>query len=324
MTTRYQLAPTAVSPPPPVTPALNSLLASATQINDDVRWTLGIEYWPENCVVANAWWPGCDVVSDSSPYQVGGPAGGGATIGAEPTNITRQIYLPPEFESSFGCSSTGWQSVDYPGRAKRQVTNSLSNALEAEFWSGTLVPENYNLVGNCPLALSSTGGVLNATVSELFVPVKPQDALAMLTGALASCGAGAQGMIHAPSQIVELWAETQALNVDGPRLRTKSRGNIVVSGGGYPGTGPASLNATGYSGQISGVPGQMWVYASDMVVVRVDEPTVTPDTLAEAFVIDPVTGRKTNHISFDGHQVAAAYCGTCCTFAVLVDTSGGT
>lgn len=326
--TRYPLAPPVVVDPPPVTPPLHSLVASATPITDETngRWEDGFTFWPENCVDAKPWYPGDRSGGPSSDVQTLKSVAPG-DAGSDVDNNQVQIVYPPTFETAFSCDATGWESIDYQGRARRQVISALPKALEYEFWTGTLMPENYNLVSNTPaVAATEWGGILNPMAAGLWTAMKPQDALSSLVGALASCGPGSRGMIHAPAEIAELWAETMALIQDGPRLVTKTRGNIVVSGGGYPGTGPAALatdNGGSAAAQASPGPGAMWVYATDMVFVRQGDPVVYPDTLPQA-MIRTAEGRRTNKIEFRGEQVAAAYTSACCTFAVLVSTTGGT
>jgi hypothetical protein len=336
-TTRSPLAPMIVVDPPMPSAPLHSLVASAVPVDDgEDRWEMGFTFWPYNCVAASAWFAGCEVLPTvgNDETTVGPAAGGLINKSNAPLNNPVQVYFPPTLETAFKCDATGWEDINYAERARLQMEQATSNALEFEFWTGTMVPENYNLVGDCPGLAAAPGGcsgILNPTASGLWTAVKPQDALALLVGALAGCASGAPGMIHAPSQIVELWAESFALIQNGPRLMTKTRGNVIVSGGGYPGTGPAALATATIPGQSAGSaaaqvtpgPGAYWCYATDAVVTRLGEIEVIPDNIGEAFV-RTANGGRTNTIEFRAERQAAAYCGACATFAVLVSTTEGT
>jgi hypothetical protein len=331
MTIRSPLAPYIVVDPPMPTAPMHSLVASAVQIDDgEDRWEMGFSFWPLNCVTAAAWYPGCETdPTVSNDQTVIGPAsGGGIDKSTAPTNNPVQLYIPATYETAFNCDSTGFSDINYADRARQQIDSATSNALEFEFWTGTLIPENYNLVADCPAtAAGAYGGIVNSMTAGLWNAVRPQDGLAMLVGALAQCGPGSPGMIHATAEVVEIWAEGLALIVNGPRLISRSRGNVIVSGGGYPGTGPSGLATQNYgsgagsaASQASPGPGYAWAYATDMVYTRIGDIQVIPDTLGEAFVRS-TTGGRTNTIEFRGERQAAAYCGSCCTYGVLIQTS---
>jgi hypothetical protein len=91
------------------------------------------------------------------------------------------------------------------------------------------------------------------------------------------------------------------------RLLTRSRGDVVVSGAGYdPLIGPFAAVPPIASTEA-------WVYATGMVDVRLGEPMLYPDTMAEAL------DRATNTVTYRGERTAAVNPDGCCMFAVLVD-----
>jgi hypothetical protein len=84
-------------------------------------------------------------------------------------------------------------------------------------------------------------------------------------------------------------------------------GNIVVADSGYDGTGPGNeAPSAGYA----------WIYATDLVTVRTDDPVLIPDTLAEA--LDRGQNGQPNRITFRAERFAAATFDAGCHFACKV------
>lgn len=417
----------AIVAPPVATPPLHSLLVTADQptIEND-RWTLGFQFQPENCIEAEVWDPQC---------TAGGEEGVDFKSDAPPNRDT--VYYDPYIvETAFTCRTLGFGSIDYAGRAQRQLQAATPKAIEREFWAGTLKPWNFNLVHNTLNAPAGQyGGILNAggagyishgpvlaattpatggtlvpgtygyvvtvlnangeslpgpelivvvpagtntnrvlltwaavpgatgynvygrsastidwrnfaVLNELFIAapgnvltfndtgsVAPagalptanstaaawtamgaQDGLAALVGALGACGPGSRGMIHAPSLVAEVWGEANSIDRVNNKLETKTGGNYVVAGGGYPGTGPAGVIGS----QAAPAAGLSWVYATDIIQVRLSDITIVPDNFGEAL------DRRTNFVTYRAERYAATSSAGCCTFAVLVKTGAGT
>lgn len=223
-------------------------------------------------------------------------------------NQTNVSYYPYIVEVPYTCSTWGFQENDYEGRALRQLEAGLSKAIEREFWTGEKNPANMNLTFWTP---NDDAHVVNPGGAASPSPVSPDTALVLLEAALASCYGGTAGMLHAPTAVAERWASLYFVDADEEfedrMLRTRSREDIVVVGAGYPGTGPF--------GQPDPAPGTMWAFATGMVDVRLGEPMIYPETMAEAL------DRATNTVTFRGERVAAANWDGCCSFAVLVDLS---
>jgi hypothetical protein len=120
-------------------------------------------------------------------------------------------------------------------------------------------------------------------------------------------------MIHAPTIVVERMSQWYLIDDDPGcdteecRLLTRSRNDIVIAGAGYdPLVGPfAAANELADT--------EAWVYATGMVDVRLGEPMIYPETMAEAL------DRATNTVTYRGERTAAVNPDGCCMFAVLVD-----
>lgn len=215
-------------------------------------------------------------------------------------------FYPYVVEVPYTCSSWGYQENDYEGRALRQLEAGLGKAIEREFWTGERNPANPNLTFWTP---NDDDHILNPGGAAAPVAVNVALGLALLEQALASCATGSQGMIHAAPVVVERMAQWYLVDNDdhfgGLILGTRSRGDIVVCGNGYPRTGPF--------GSPFPADDEAWVFATGMVDVRLGEPMIYPETFAHAF------DRATNTVTYRGEQVAAATHDACCTFAVLVN-----
>ena len=324
----YALAPATIIEPPVQQPSPHSLVATiGNSAPDDPHWEMGVQFLPMNSVAASTWNP------EATTEVSGGPAvpiaggstllsGGGKTKSTAPTNVPVQTFIPYTLESPFSCSDTGFNAVNYEQRAQQQVELGTANQVEYQFWTGLAGdPNNYSLMNACPATpATATGGVLNSGSVGSYVTVGPERAVAMLVGALSSAGNGAKGVIHAPAILAELFAEGQGLSEDdNGNLITKSRADLVVSGGGYPGTGPV-----GTGSQQTPPYGQIWAYATDMVSVLLSDVVVYPDNYGEALnrVSTPGAGPAfIQTIEFRGERTAAAFTSGLFTFAILVDMS---
>ena len=257
-------------------------------------------------------------------------AGGGATVGAavvqeaglpiqksaysDPTEDV--FYDPFQVEVPYECSSFGWQATEYERRAMDQLELGKSKAMEAEYWTGNKIPTNPSLVGSTP---NDDDHILNPGGAAAPVAVSPGIALILFAQALANCGTGSRGYIHATPALVERWSNLTAIApalvsslggfadfIDSEEvLVTPARCDIVVSGSGYPGTGPIGQPPPG--------PNEVWAYATGPVQLRMGEPELIPKTIEEAL------DRATNTVTYRGELTAAVTDDLCCRFAILVD-----
>lgn len=217
-------------------------------------------------------------------------------------NQEEVTYEPFIIEVPYTCSSFGFQAAEYEKRALRQLMATMHKALENEFWTGSINPSNPSLVGSTP---NDDAHILNPGGAAAPVAVSPGVALMLLSQALANCGSGGRGMIHATPALVERWVNLPAVQCNDKLITTRARGDIIVNGSGYPGTGP--------EGQPTPGPNEVWAYATGMVNLRLGDPEVYPKEFSEAF------DRGTNTVTYRGEIVASAVHDLCCSFAMLVD-----
>jgi hypothetical protein len=293
------MAPYAVVDPPPATPPPHGLRDSARRITGDSgRWEAGVEWVPEACIGLGGWTPYCN-----GDDQVEMPA----HVTNPPENPECQQSAPVMITVTWEGPSLGSNVRDDEGRLIRQLEAGTSKAMERELEIDPYGTGNFALANSTPTDVVSpfdgVSGVLSATA------VSPSQAIAMLSQALASASLGSRGMIHAPIWLAELWAGREGLVTDGPRLVTRTRGDVVVAGSGYSGTGP-----TASPGNPAYPPvGQVWAYATGMVEYRLGEPTVDSEGLGQAL------DRKQNLLAYTAQRTLVMTVDECITVAVLVD-----
>lgn len=202
------------------------------------------------------------------------------------TNLAVVTYIPPIFMVQDECSTFGFESRDFKGRALRLLENAVPQALEREFWTGQLAQAK---------GLPNNWLTNPATVTDLTPATVPSVARGMqiLQDALQQTGFGGQGMIHVQAQT--------APNLLGSRrvgnLLLDIFDNIIVPGVGYPGTAPGgSIPAAGTA----------YMYATDLVMTRQEaEGTIFTDSFAE--MTDWSQGGRPNTITTRAQKFAAAY-----------------
>lgn len=316
-----------IAQPFPATPALHGLVASAYEVStalvrgdgrfldalpgstlDDLkrsdpdeydrvmqRWEIGgFSITPENCVESSTWDPDCAAWPTVGEGE--GPLADKTPLSTAPTNPATYHVAPFAIDTAFECDAAGFQVVDFRGRVERQLASSTSKAMEFEFATGTLKPGNPNLV---------TG----ATVLGGGAAFPAKQAFALLGQYLSNTAHGGIGMIHAPTLVVDEWLQDfggAAIKEQGDRLRSVNRGDIIVSGTGYPGHGPGGLVPSDAS--------QVWVYATSPVQYRLGTMFVFPDNISQAL------DRERNDIEYRAIRQAAVGFDPCRHAAVLVQT----
>lgn len=264
---------------------MHGLQASAAEVQTPARWELGATFCPENCVEATAWDPDCSAwPSGVKPDK---------SVAVRPLNC--YDVMPFALESPFECDAQGFATLDFAGRARRQLEAATSKGMEFELWTGTMKPDNPRLD-------------LEATIIGGGAPFGLLQGLSLLGQALSNCAHGGRGMIHAPTFIVDqaiglygfLW------QVVGNRIVSSNRGDVLVSGTGYPGTGPDGLPVAA---------GSAWVFATGPVQYRLTETEVYPDNLADA------TDRRQNNIEYRAERQVLTNFDPCCHFGILIDPS---
>jgi hypothetical protein len=228
------------------------------------------------------------------------------------TNLAQVGFVPFLIQVEDTCSAFNWQVRDWTGRALRLLDNATPNAIEREFWSGafaqnTLTGPMYDATGpagglNAFLTQSGTpssgGGTLAASdLTPGGGPPTITRGIQILEDYLANTGFGGQGVLHV--------APETSPNLLGARrvgsLLLSVMDNIIVPGSGYPTSG-----ATGPIGNANATPtaGTAWMFATDLVSVRLDEPFVTPPVFAEA--LDRSEAGAPNQVTIRAQRYAAA------------------
>lgn len=222
-------------------------------------------------------------------------------------NLPLVGYVPFLIQAEDECSTFGWETRDYVGRALRLLDNATPNAIEREFWSGGFAQNP--LTGpfdgtNAFLTQSGTpsdGGTgvnaVDLTPGSGATPCSITRGIQILEDYLANSGFGGQGMLHvAPETSPNLLGARRV----GALLLTVMD-NIVVPGSGYPTSG-----ATGPIGNDNADPGDgnAWIFCSDLVSIRLDDPMVWPSTMAEA--VDRGNFGSPNTVRIRAQRFAAA------------------
>ena len=198
------------------------------------------------------------------------------------TNLAQVLYIPFLIQVEDSCSTWGWEARDFTGRALRLLDAATPNAIEREFWSGAFAqntltgPFNGSNAFLTQSSNSANGGT--GLAAQDLTPGTPPSitrGIQILEDYIANTGFGGQGMLHV--------APESSPNLLGARrvgsLLLSVMDNIVVPGSGYPtsgNTGPAG-NANVNPGT-----GYAWIFASDLLSVRLGKPNVWPSTMAEA------------------------------------------
>ena len=236
------------------------------------------------------------------------PPSGDTTVGVgKYTNLAQVQFVPFIIQVEDECSSWGFQVRDYVGRALRLLDNATPNAIEREIWAGAFAQNTYTgpMVGTNAFfqqsADDSTGGSGNAAqdVTPDAGPVSVTRGVQLLEDALAGSGFGGQGMIHV--------APETAPNLLGSRrvggLLLSVMDNIIVPGSGYP-TAAGTMTGPLDNSNVDPGAGNQWIFATDLISVRLDTPEVDPETMAEA--LDRGNFGQPNTVRFRARRFAAA------------------
>lgn len=298
--------------PPPATPPLHSLVASAQLVNEtDNRWQAGMTWIPETCGVTWGVWDPCPIDSSGAPAtgtNFKSVAGAGAAV---------QKYSPFTVELESTCNAAMYQ-MDLEARARRQLEAYTPRAVELEFWTGSLRPDNFSLVRGTPTTLvdvtqdRANPGAFG--IVDNGAMVTDGQGLDLLGAALRSANAGSRGMIHAPAHIVERWARRQYLKEDGPRLITRARGDIVVAYTGTDSSGPQGLA----SGARVATRAQAWIYATGMCQLRLSDTEVYAGMPTAAGGSAGAFVASDNRIRYRVERTAAVTTEGCASFACRV------
>lgn len=276
-------------------PSKFGLLNSKTLVTvegGDEHWTGGIAFEALTCNVDSR------VVSICNTTEA---------VSSTEANSGSNYYLPFYIQTEYTCSTFGFEKADYFGKAVRAMELCQGKAAEHEFWTGDLAQLDTSTSNdNPPIGNENKYLASSDAVDKTPTPgtaIKPRHALALLEQALADCGCGTRGFIHATRGVASVLADD--LEEEDDTLVTKL-GNYVIAGTGYDGSGPNGAIPTGT---------KAWMYATGPITAVLGKIATTPDERSEAL------NTRNNEVVVTAERPAAVTWDGCCHFGVLVDLS---
>lgn len=240
--------PVFIDGPPPSPPALTLVGAARAVAATDDRWINGAAIWP---------YPR-DLPDVFDPCQPSSSAGHAKDAG---TATTEETFAAWDVLEGISCTT---RSIRNPAEWQARVKVALEAyehwAIEREFWSAALKPDNPHLA-------QTTGN----TILNSGTAVSPIQAVARLEQAIAD--AGGNGVIHVRPAIFSLLPADQ-VTVDLSRGIAKTRlGTIVVPGVGYTGSKPDGTPPTNTVDT---------AYATGPIEIRRSDVEILPESMSAA------------------------------------------
>jgi hypothetical protein len=215
-------------------------------------WPLGITYTREGCIGLSGLTNPCETLDLEDP---------------EPETLVK--WMPYGVWAGAICPVAGSPPNslldDLSQKAQRRLLASSQKQVERELWSGILAQENAGDPNWENLWLT------NGDATDLGTAESLLDGLACLVKYLGDTAEGTRGMIHMTTQVASLLTATNALYRSGNLLLTTATDDIVVAGRGYALDAEGEVDPETYD----------LMFATDIVDVRLETPTVTGDSLSE-------------------------------------------
>lgn len=266
-------------------PSYGLIAALQTLVRDDPTLMVGARWLPEQCGTAGRQRIECT----------------GSTVARNaPANPAIQEADPFVVWAAFECSPFGWQSIDYIGRAERQLAATQSFEIANELWTGALTIDDGSPTSF--LADDSTAVVLGSGA------MTPLEAMGCLEMALATCGKGRRGLIHCTPALLAVWIGLFVVTKQGGQYLSPL-GNIVVGDAGYDGSGPGGTAAGA----------TQWAYATDLISVRLGQIDTQPPNLESAEEWVQAMRTTDNTVIVFAQRPAIYQWDACCHIAVEVD-----
>lgn len=269
---------------PAFTPApfgLLDALADVLRTPNDQHWRNGVNY-EELCAAASTTYDDCFAVSGTGGAPAALPPGKEPTAGYNTRAATAfTVYADVD------CSVPGFWD-----RAEQAIAETLARSEEHEveraFWTGRAANALVvypHLAANAVVSETRGGShtytLQTAATTVTGGPYDIVEGIGRLEAALAACYEG-QGVIHVPIALATALADAMLLVRDGNRYRTPA-GNLIVLGGGYPGTSPAGASSA--DSVYVYATGAMFLYRSGIFttppVSAVDRRVNTQEMIAE-------------------------------------------
>ena len=253
-----------------------SLLASALT-PDGPRWHGGIEYRPELDNLTASWNPsaGSDEQYTAQDKTIATPA----------ENVLFDPYVIWQGSSVFPVSC---RYEDEARRVRDALDIQTSYFIEQIFWT--------NLVDGVDFGLTHPNVALADTSAASLVTPNGTAAVGIVTGlhdmieALNLYLGGARGMIHIPQTLVPFLEFYGQIIRQGNILQIAGTDHILVAGTGYTGSDPALNSAAG----------EVWMYGTSPVEVRLSDIYMNPGSEREAL------NRTTNTLEIRAERMALA------------------
>ena len=210
---------------------------------DDVHWQNGVT-WVERCPTGDTTYDECLSVTGT---------GAPPAPPAKTPNVTQETRGATPFTviAEFQCTPVGI------GEAQSIAQDALARVeqhqLENAFWTGQAADQTVvfpHLGGDSEVVDGDV--VLQPVASPVVTGADVATALGELEQALANCYKG-QGLIHVPRNALPTLAAWKLAHRDDQGRLVTPNGNLIVAGGGYPGTGPDGSTPAD---------GTTWIYAT--------------------------------------------------------------
>ena len=210
---------------------------------DSVHWQNGVT-WIERCPTGDTTYDECLSVTGT---------GSAPAPPAKTPNVEQELRgaTPVTVIAEFQCGPVGL------GEAQTVAQDALARVeqhqLETAFWTG-LAADRAVVFPHLAADAEVTDGdvVLQTTASPVVTGADVATALGALEQELADCYKG-QGLIHVPRSALPTLAAWKLARVDDDGRLVTPGGNLIVAGGGYPGTGPDGATPAA---------GTTWMYAT--------------------------------------------------------------
>jgi hypothetical protein len=177
---------------------------------------------------------------------------------------------------------------------------------QAEFFS--IIRSSFNVATHTALGKAiwdNPDGLVSLPPVATPVPLSVTAALGVLIQQLASTGGGSSGVIHMSPYLAVAASRRNIVYRRGQKLYTVVGDHLVVADGGYSGSGPGGVAATG---------AVQWMYATGDVFYHVGDLQ-----FASGFDIEDWMQRDANRLVVDVEAYGIFWFDPCSHFAVAVD-----
>ncbi len=245
----------------PSAPPRYSLFVVARRVEEEHRFTEGVEWLPES-------------IGDGNISSVDG--GSMASVAASVTGLTAASLLrsgPFALWDAEQASVLGAQDRNFAARVRRRLQASESFQGALELWNGAIATAD----GDDRQPFTS---IDSDRLSGIGTPLSVVASFAAMEAGLASVLGGQRGMIHCTPQILAYAFQNECVLNAGSAaapLWVTPMGHVVVADAGYTGDGPGAEAADSTS---------QWIMGTDLVRVRLGQVTVTPGDVEDVVGVD--------------------------------------